>query len=107
MALFETQRPMNRQALENLNFQIAGGGLVDADILALATVAGLKAVAFDGFESARGFDRFWKRFIDYAESIGTLTDAGVAAADTVAGLRALFTTADAGLSATQQFSSVG
>lgn len=97
--IYETGgKGFNRQALGYIDEMVVQGVLTDAIISPLTTVAGLRAVAFAGYETSRRFYEQFQAHVDRAEAIGVLTDARVAAANTVAGLEALFTDEDATIS---------
>lgn len=94
----EVTKGFNRQALAYIDEMVVQGVLTDAIINPLTTVAGLRAVAFSGYETSRRWYEQYQKLIDYAEAIGVLTDARVAAANTVAGLATLFTDEDSTIS---------
>lgn len=98
---------LNRQALNWLNVMVNEGVITDTAVAAADTVAGLRATAFAGPETARRFYEMWQKSVDRAKAIGTLTDALILSLTTVAGLRALFTTQDSLLTATQCYTTVG
>lgn len=100
MAHITTDDP-SRHTLQMFNHAV-DLGLVNADILSLTTVAGLRTaignlVVHEAYTDLR---RQIQKAIDTAEALGILTNAGVAAADTIAGIRALFTTFNSALVAT-------
>jgi hypothetical protein len=98
MSIFETQKGFNRQALPYFTLMVDLGILTDAILAPLTTVAGLRAVAFTGYETQRRFYEQWQKKVDRLEAIGVLTDTTVAASNDTATLLALMTANDASLS---------
>lgn len=111
--IHEDQKFANMAAMHAFNTAVALG-VVDADILADATLADLQAdVTGLGINTPGGHeDRYYpkniriKNALKVAFDIGTLTDALIAAADTVAGIRTLFDDQDAGLLNTSAYGGV-
>jgi hypothetical protein len=98
MPLHEDQTAANRHALNSFNTgaKLAGGDTaMDAIILPLTTVAGLKVAiaALNVHEDQKYALTRINKAVDASAALGVYGDAAIAAADTTAGVRALHTTA--------------
>ena len=95
MAIHETDIEFAREGLRLFNVAVNIGGIVDADILGLTTVASLKALFVTKQATASEPNdillRHAQSAIQAAADVGILTTTNITAADTVAGIRAIFT----------------
>ena len=101
--LHETQLQFNREYLGFINHANALG-LVDADILSLTTIAGLRAAIVGKVvhETDSNIMRQASSAMQAAFDNNCITNAEIAAADTIAGMRTQGTDNDPSLSATEQ-----